>query len=205
MSLLQTHLPGFEAEPPPFRPEAVGQPLGYTLLVMALPHPEDAERISAASLQLRRRYSVRGGVPKASNLHVTLHRLGAFPAGTAIPRTLVDAAQAAVQRVSWSGGDSPLVFDRLLTFENSKAFVLRCDTGSDAALDSLRDLLTLELRRFSLRPKPSYTPHMTLCYDASPAVPEQPIEPIRWRAAGFGLILSHVGLGHHQRIGVWRH
>lgn len=46
-------------------------------------------------------------------------------------------------------------------------------------------------------PEPSRTPHMTLLYD-SQAIAEVRIEPICWKATRFALILSLVGLGHHQ-------
>jgi 2'-5' RNA ligase len=34
-------------------------------------------------------------------------------------------------------------------------------------------------------------------------VAEHPIQPIRWTATRFALILSHAGLGHHQWIKEW--
>ena len=44
---------------------------------------------------------------------------------------------------------------------------------------------------------------MTLMYDDKHHSAEHPIEPIHWTATHFALILSHVGLGHHQRIAEW--
>jgi hypothetical protein len=43
---------------------------------------------------------------------------------------------------------------------------------------------------------------MTLLYDKR-QVAVQTIQPVRWAANRFVLILSHVGLTHHQRSGTW--
>lgn len=101
----------------------------------------------------------------------------------------------------------PVVFDRVGSFSNhnrsdNNAFELRCDADTDAAIVRLQQSLKVALRRSGLRPKPSTTPHMTLLCDRL-VVPEHPITPIRWTATQFALILSHVGIGHHQRIAQW--
>ncbi|MDP3820179.1 MAG: hypothetical protein Q8R33_01775 [Burkholderiales bacterium] len=43
---------------------------------------------------------------------------------------------------------------------------------------------------------------MTMLYDRH-HITQHVTEPICWTATRFALILSHVGIGHHQRIAQW--
>jgi 2'-5' RNA ligase len=131
-------------------------------------------------------------------LHITLHTIDGVV--DTIPQAVVDAATAAAASVI-----SPplqITFDHVLSFADSQAFVLRCTPDSDAAIARLRQSLALSLRRAGLRPKPSDTAHMTMLYDHH-HIPPHAITPICWTATRFALILSHVGLGHHQWIAQW--
>jgi 2'-5' RNA ligase len=79
---------------------------------------------------------------------------------------------------------------------------LRCNPDGDAAIARLRQSLAVALRRTGLHPDASRTPHMTMLYDPR-HVAQHAIEPICWTATRFALILSHVGLGHHQWVAEW--
>lgn len=210
----QLSLPGFDAALAlAFNPEHPGADDGvidcrrqgaarwYTLLLALFPRPEDARRIARTIAGLRGRHGLSGAALRPERLHITLHALATFSSGSSpIPQAVIDAAFAAAATVT-----RPcmlIVFDRALTFPESKAFVLRCDADSDAVVAGLRGTLALALRRHGHRPKPSSTPHMTMLYDTH-CVTEHPIEPLRWTASHFALILSHVGIHHHQRIGQW--
>lgn len=200
----QMSLLGMGGEPALFQPEVVhgraGQRRGYNLFFAIVPSGEDAQRLAQVGAELRRRHGLQGRGLDAQNLHVSLHAVAGY--ADKIPRSDIDAARAAAGRVTWPS--SSIVFDRACSFDSAgnNPFVLRCDAHSDDAVIQLRDTLGSELRRAGLRPKPSSTPHMTLLYDRR-LVPEQPIEPLCWIATRFSLILSHQGLGHHQRLGDW--
>ena len=73
---------------------------------------------------------------------------------------------------------------------------------SDAAVARLRQSLAVALRNAGLQSEPSRTPHMTMLYDRR-HIAEHAIEPIPWTATRFALIVSHVGLAHHQLIDQW--
>lgn len=200
----QMSLPGVPGEPALFQPEVVhgraGQLRGYNLFFALAPLRDDAEHFAQAGAELRRRHGLRGPCLPPQNLHVSLQAVAGY--ADRIPLSDIDAARTAAARVTWPG--SSILFDRACSFDTAgnNPFVLRCDAQSGDAVIQLREALGEELRRAGLRPKPSRTPHMTLLYDRR-LVPEHPIEQTGWVAARFTLILSHQGLGHHQRLGDW--
>lgn len=198
----QPSLPGLDATAPPFKPDAIRvpdrRPQRYTLFLAILPEPEDADRLARAATDLRSRHELHGTPLAPERMHITLHALPSFI--DTLPQAVVDDAIAASAGVACPR--LALVFDHVLSFDGSDAFVLRCDTASDAAVARLRRSLATALRRPGLRPVASSTPHMTMLYD-SRRIARHAIEPIRWTAKRFALIVSHVGIGHHQRIAEW--
>ena len=198
----QLSLPGLDATAPPFRPDAVptrgGRLQGYTLFLAIVPQSEDADRLARAAADLRNQHELDGTPLSPGRLHITLHAIAGFI--DTIPQAVVDAAIAASAGVVCP--PLPIVFDHVLSFTDNNAFVLRCNPGSDTAIARLRQSLALALRRAGLRPEPSRTPHMTMLYDPH-HITQHAIEPICWTATRFALILSHVGIGHHQWIAQW--
>ncbi len=199
----QLSLPGLDAPVPLFRPDDIGDPtgkrLGYTLFLAIFPEPDQARSIAHAADGLCHRQRPLGRRLPAERLHVTLHAIAHF--SDTLPQTVIDATQAAADSVNCP--PLALVFDRVLSFSHNDAFVLRCDKKSDAAVARLRHSLKAALKRAGLDPQPSGTPHMTLMYDTR-HVAEHPITPISWVATRFALVVSHVGLTHHQWLAEWR-
>ena len=198
----QMSLPGLDATAPLFRPEVLstqGVKLrGYMLFLAIFPESENGHRLARFAADLRSRHALGGTPLSPGRLHVNLHAIAGFI--DTIPQDVVDAVMAASARVVCPS--LRIVFDRVLSFTDSNAFVLRCTPDTDAAIAPLRQSLALALRRAGLRPEPSRTPHMTMLYDAR-HIPEHAIEPICWTATRFALVLSHVGIGHHQWIAQW--
>lgn len=192
-----------DAAEPWFRLDATGPTSGrklrgYQLFLALFPDEGDAARIAQAITTVRSLHGLVGAPLLPDRLHISLHGIG--PARDAIPRAEVEAVITAANRVVCP--PLPIVFDHVQSFSGSNAFVLRCDPGSDAAVEGLRQRLALELKRLRLRHTASATPHMTMLYDPR-IVAEQPIEPIRWTATRFALILSHQGVTHYQWIRQW--
>ena len=200
---LQPSLPGFGAPEDLFDVDPVEAPAGrgtaYQLFFAIFPEPEDAHRIASLVSELRARHGLRGSPLSPERLHVTLQSVAAYRT-PAVPQVVVDAACAAARGVD--GAALPIVFDRAMSFATSKAFVLRSDAVSDSGIARLRHALGRALRSAGLRPPPAATPHMTMLYDPS-LVPEHGIEPLRWTATRYALILSHVGATHHQWVAQW--
>ena len=198
----QLSLPELDTMAPPFRPDAIsaqgGKLLGYTLFLAIFPPLAAAQRLAQVAADLGSQHGLVGTRLPPGRLHITLHKIAGFL--DTIPQAVVDAARAAAASVVCP--PLPIVFDRALSFTDSDAFVLRCNASSDAAVARLRQSLALALRRVGLHPDPSRTPHMTMLYDRR-HIAEHPIQPICWTATHFALILSHVGIGHHQWIDRW--
>jgi RNA 2',3'-cyclic 3'-phosphodiesterase len=198
----QLSLPGLDAAAALFRPEAIRtrgrRLLGYTLFLAIFPESEDAHRLARDAADLRSLHALGGTPLPPGRLHITLHTIEGVV--DTIPQAVVDAAIAAAASVVCP--PLPIVFDHVLSFVDSQAFVLRCNPDSDAAIARLGKSLALPLRRAGLRPKLSDTPHMTMLYDHH-HIPQHAITPICWTATRFALILSHVGIGHHQWIAQW--
>lgn len=198
----QLTLPGFDTAAAPFKPDLVrsrgGAPRRYTLFLAIFPESEDAHRLARLAADLRDRHDLNGTPLRPSRLHITLHVLANFI--DPIPQDVVDAAIAASASVAYP--QFPIAFDRALSFPDSGALVLRCDPHGDRVLAPLRRSLARALKHAGLDPEPSRTPHMTLLYDTR-HITEHVIEPACWTATRWALILSHVGLGHHQWIAQW--
>ncbi len=194
-------------QPALFHPEAVqnpsGQLKGYNLFLAIFPQPELAHRVGLIAAELRQQHGMHGQRLQEQHLHMTLHAVAWFH--EQIPLQQIEAAIAAAAGIRCPA--FPITFDRAGSFYNrgnptNNAFVLRCDAPSNASVARLRQQLAVALRRSGLRPKPTATPHMTLLFDRK-VIEEHPIQPIHWTATRFALILSHVGLGHHQWLGEW--
>jgi RNA 2',3'-cyclic 3'-phosphodiesterase len=198
----QLSLPGLDAPSPPFRPALIstshGTLFGYTLFLAIFPRFTDARQLTGLASELRGQYRLPGKLLLQDRLHITLLKVDGFV--DEIPQEKIDAAVAAASRVDCTPFE--ITFDRAMSFKESNAFVLRCDAKSDEAIARLRQPLAKALRQFGHRPQSSSTPHMTMLYDPQ-LVAEHPIQPIRWTATRFALILSHAGLGHHQWIKEW--
>lgn len=204
----QMRLPGLDDLPELFHPERIenrpGRLLGYNLFLAICPEPEDAERLARIGATLRERHGLHGQCLRTEHLHMSLQAVAAFKLD--IPLALVDAVRSAAASMTFAR--MRIVCNAARSFHNRakhgrNAFVLRCDAGSDIAVAGLQHALTAALRRSGLRPDLVRTPHLTLLYDQQ-VVPEHAIEPVVWTATHFDLILSHQGLGHHERLGQWR-
>lgn len=171
---------------------------GYKLFLALFPEPDVAQQLGGRASELRLLHGLRSACLAPSRLHITLHTLGDFR--TEVPQEIVDAALAAAATVDWP--PVPITFDQVMSFMPNQGFVLRCDVHSSTAVLRLRQVLALALRHVGLRGARSDTPHMTLLYDPR-LVARQPIAPLRWTATRFALVLSHIGLSHHQWLAQW--
>lgn len=198
----QLNLPGLEETGALFTPESIADPRHqlrkFTLFAAVFPAPDDAQRLAQRAAELRAHHGLQGKLTDPGRLHITLHEIAHF--FPSLPLAHIDAAKAAAASVNCAA--VPVVMQRALTFLGSNAFVLRCDAASDAALAELREALGQALTKTALRPKAAATPHMTMLYDDR-RVAEHAIEPLRWTATRFALVVSHVGLHHHEWLGEW--
>ncbi|HEY1089877.1 MAG TPA: 2'-5' RNA ligase family protein [Burkholderiaceae bacterium] len=153
-----------------------------------------------AGADLHRQHDLAAPLQSADCLHITLHEIAHF--SDTLPLQIVQSAAGAATEVICPAFH--IVFDHVRCFGGMRdKLALRCDAASDKAVKELRDRLEVALIRQGIRPKGSKTPHMTLTYRDS-RIEEHPIPPLNWAVTRFDLIVSHRGIGHHQRIGEYR-
>lgn len=176
-----------------------GRLLSYDLYLALAPKMEDARRIDSAATQLCRQHGLVKRRQSVDRLHVTLLAIKPFGPDF-VPRAPIDAAISAASCAAprWS---IPVRFDRVSASSRSGAFVFCPDEAAAERIAALRNSLAMALRKAGLKPKAS-KPHMTMLYGCTVDA-AQPIEPIQWTASRFVLLLSHVGLTHHQWIKEW--
>ncbi len=179
-------------------PAGPRQLTGYKLFLALFPNMDDVPRLERLAAGLRLDQGLEGNCLAPDRLHVTLQTIANFP--DAVPQIYVDAARAAAARVD--GPPIPVVFDHVMSYAQSEAFVLRCNAESDVRIAALRQSMHTALRRAGLRPHQTRQPHMTLLYDRN-LIAQRPIEPFQWTATRVVFVISHVGLHHHQWVAQW--
>jgi 2'-5' RNA ligase len=171
------------------------------LFFAVFPDAAAASAVERLAHRLRAAHGLQGRPLPIERFHVTLHFLGDH---AGLPADIVAAAtQAAASLVA---RPFEVVFDRAASFsrrQHRKPFVLLGREGV-AALSAFQRTLGEALVRVGLarRIEPRFTPHLTLLYDDQ-AVPEQPVEPVRWTVSEFVLVHSLLGRTRHLPLGRW--
>jgi len=168
---------------------------GGRLFLATLPDPATAERIHRLAGVLKRAHRFSGKIIAADRLHVSLFSLTGLP-----DRQVRAACEAATD---FRTEPFEVSFDRTTSFRGgpgNRPFVLIGEEGL-RRLQSFRQTLAAALTRRGLRrsANTSFTPHVTLLYDAR-SVEEYPVEPIIWTVAEFVLVYSLRG---HQHVARW--
>jgi RNA 2',3'-cyclic 3'-phosphodiesterase len=191
----QFSLPGFDAASKQQRARQPRPPhtLFFAILLPTGALPSIEKRAKALLLQ----HGLTGKPIRVDRKHVTLISLGGYD--EAVPQGLVEDASVVASALLMPSFE--VMFDRVLTFPGSSAFVLRGDDAT-APISTFRKALGQALAQAGLRNQPTSTAHMTLAYDDR-HVPEHRIEPIRFAAEEFVLIESLVGQTVHRHLGRW--
>lgn len=169
------------------------------LLFFALQLETAAARQTAdLAARLRTQYGLKGKLLPPERLHITLYFLGGFPG---VPQDLVDSACNALATFHEPSFD--VCLDRVLSFRGkSNRPVVLVGGDSLAPLHQFQGRLRSALLRANLpnpEKKATFTPHVTLLRDDQ-EVPEQRIEPVRWKAREFVLVRSLFGRSQHQAL-----
>ena len=167
---------------------------GGRLFLAILPDTAAAERIHRLAGILKRAHRFNGKPIAADRLHVSLFSLTGLP-----DRQIYAACEAASEL---RAEPFEVSFDRTASFRSgagNRPFVLIGEQGL-RRLQSFRQMLAVALSRRGLRRQAStsFTPHVTLLYDAR-HVDEYPIEPVVWTVAEFVLVHSLKGHRHLER------
>jgi len=188
---VQASLDGFEA---PARPTD-------RLFFALFPDAATARQACELAAELRRQHGLSGKPLLVERVHVTLCHLGDF---AGLPPGLVDGACRAAAALDEPAFDVRL--ERVGSFVGRPArlpLVALVDDGVQV-LKAFQARLDQALRRQGvLRGSPGhFVPHLTLLYDDA-RVPQQPIEPLQWRASDFALVRSLLGQTRYEILGRW--
>ena len=172
------------------------------LFFAVFPDPQTASRIGQLAQDLRRRHRLKGRPLDSVRFHCSLYGFG--NAGC-VSDVFIAKAQEAASLVQVS--PFRVSFNCAMSFSdraNDHPLVLVGDDGV-VGMARLRSSLWDALRKVGLRPRKnsSFTPHVTLLYDAR-HVDEQFIEPIGWTVSEFILVLSLIGRTKHIPIQRWQ-
>ncbi len=163
------------------------------------PGVDAAVDIASCGEQLRREFDLKARLLGAALFHVSLHYLG-----DGLPQSKIDKACAVAATIVAPPFD--IIFDRVASFGgNSKSRpVVLFGTEGVAALKEFHQTLGLALQKAGLvrGNAKSYTPHMTMLYDAR-RIEEQAFGPFTWNAREFCLVRSLVGQHKHVVLGRW--
>jgi 2'-5' RNA ligase len=176
-------------------------PANCVLFFALFPDRPAAADARQTAEHLRRSYGLRGMPIDAGRLHVSLHGIGRY---ARLPNDVVAKACAAAAEIS--AEPFCIRFDHTVSFaakRGKRPLVLVAD-ALPAPLFALRRRLGDALARKGLRNRAasSFTPHMTLLYDAHPVEPCA-IQPVIWTARELVLVHSRHGSAEHVWLGRW--
>lgn len=172
------------------------------LLLGVIPDSVAADRMKEMAFSLGARHGLTGSLVDANRLHVTLCHIGDYHG---LPKHFVESAKETAAKIKLRSFDA--VFDRVMSFRGSKAFVLRA--GDDnVPLHELRLAVFKALKTYGpgCLSGPTFTPHITLLYD-NQTVAEHPVEPVSFKVHEFVLIHSllrrstHIHLARYPLLG----
>ena len=131
----------------------------------------------------------------ADKIHLTLAFLGEIP----VDRVGIAESVAARTR----SAAFTLVLDRLGAFRRAGGAWAGA-SSPDPGLLALQSALAAGLRAegFALEERP-FAPHVTLARRVERALPDEPIEPIRWRVTDFALVRTEPGRGRYTDVRRW--
>jgi 2'-5' RNA ligase len=174
--------------------------MSSSLFFALQPDMTAAAQAAELSERLRTAHGLKSLATDPRRLHVTLHHLGAWPE---LPPDLVTrSAQAAT---SLRGVAFEVRFDSVGSFRSRarKHPLVLLARAAMPALQAFRSDLGAALRLHGVAAgEGDFTPHMTLLRDAC-VLPEQPVDPIGWKAREFVLLQSLIGQGRHVVLGRW--
>lgn len=184
----QMGLPGFDPPTPTDR-----------LMFLVYPDRGTAERIAAEGRRQKDMRGLKGSLLHTDRLHITLHHLGDY---VGLPNDMVRKGREAAEALA--AAPFEVAFDKAVSFANrpgSNPFTLQGSAGVQGLI-AFQKALGFGMARAGLKPDKSFTPHITLLYDAQ-VIPEQAIEPIRWTVDRFDLVQSKLGQTQHIVLDTW--
>lgn len=167
------------------------------------PDGHAARKLLDLGAELKSQHRLSGKLHQESRLHLTLDHLGDF-AGK--PQDIVDDASVAAGELAAQCNSFPVSLDRVVSFgrgKESRPLVLR-DSGANPGLEEFRGGLwdALAARKITGGSRSSFTPHVTLLYDAQ-VLAEEAVATIAWQAQELVLVHSMMKQTRYEVLGRW--
>lgn len=176
------------------------QPVAHNVFFGLMPDGATRGRMEETVESLRVAHDPQGRWLKSARYHMTLHFLGTF---SELPEDRIEAAIRAAEGLHAPAFD--LVLDRAGSFSGGIGWLgcARTEPPLQHLWDELRQALARE--HVSTKGHARFTPHVTVLRDSRKAMPDVPIEPIRWTIHEVMLIDSQLGERNEYRpLGRWR-
>lgn len=177
-------------------------PVPAGLFFSVFPEPPAAVRIAQLARDLRCRFGLRGRPLLTARFHSSLY---GFDSCDVTSATVVAKARQAAAIVT--ARPFRVSFDCATSFSGKDGRCPLVLMGEDGVigLTMLYSSLCTAMRTmgFPLKAHSSFTPHVTLLYDAR-RIDEQPIEPICWTVREFVLVFSLIGRTKHVPLERWQ-
>jgi 2'-5' RNA ligase len=195
---------GFEPPPPPLRRPPVPREGDDRLFFALFPDPDAAQKMLELGAGFKSRLRLAGELHEQNRLHLTLDHLGDF-AGK--PQDLVRAAEAAAGALAAQCRSFTVTLDRVMSFvrgRKSRPLVLKDAGTGNPDLAEFRRRLWDALAAAGVPgvSRSSFTPHVTLLYDAQ-LVPEEAVGAIAWQAHELVLVHSMMKQTRYEMLGRW--
>jgi 2'-5' RNA ligase len=173
------------------------QHLVNNLFLALIPEGQAGPEVNRIANQSRAEYGLTGMPLGLQRYHVTLHSLGAMPH---VSSDLVAATTESFAPMAARTEPFEMHVNRALSFEIKRPkspFVLSNSKINWPLLDLYR-----RLGKHLGRNRTTFTPHITLLYDAK-RIPEHTVAPISWAVTELVLVRSYVGQGRHEHLAHW--
>lgn len=195
---------GFEPPPPPLRRPRVPREGNDRLFFALFPDADAAGNMLELGAGFKSRLRLAGELHGQKRLHLTLDLLGDF-AGK--PLDTVQAAEAAAGALAAQCSSFTVSLDRVVSFsrgQKSRPLVLKEGGAGSPELAEFRRRLWDALAAAGVPggSRSSFTPHVTLLYDAQP-VPEEAVGAIAWQAHELVLVHSMMKQTRYDMLGRW--
>jgi 2'-5' RNA ligase len=178
---------------------------GNDRLFFALfPDAHAARKVLELGAGFKSRHQLAGKLHLENRLHLTLDHLGDF---AGLPQDMVSAASAAAGELAAQCNRLVVRLDRVVSFgrgRQSRPLVLKDSGEGNPDLEEFRGRLwdALAARELPGGPRSSFTPHVTLLYDAR-VLAEEAVGMITWQTQELVLIHSLMQQTRYEVLGRW--
>lgn len=195
---------GFEPPPPPLRRPPAPREGNDRLFFALFPDGHAAQKLLELGAELKKRHRLAGKLHLENRLHLTMDHLGDFADK---PQEIVKAASVAASGLAAQCNSFAVSLDRVVSFgrgKESRPLVLRDSGANNPGLAEFRGRLwdALAAREIPGGSRSSFTPHVTLLYDAQ-VLAEEAVGTITWQVHELVLVHSLMKQTRYEVLGRW--